>query len=280
MDLVQKVKNLVGFGKAEVKAEEKPPKNMNEVISRLPESFHKYMQKELPYRRASALVFIAIVLGMGTPLWYRTTQTYRAHFDTFSKDMTISLNIRINLAVTNDSLKEEVNSMTKVLLDKLADNEIKTPLKINWSIRNLGLRDLHSVENERIPKSNSLDVFVAIVSPQQWPHFSATNIYLGRGRWAAVLIDVPHLNSIVKRDLREKMQPWQIAALSPSQQKRLIWDSATLSMDYIIQVIHVHDNANSSVISSGNILQVMKVFAKRLEPVTHLQVCPLSSRAH
>ena len=77
------------------------------------------------------------------------------------------------------------------------------------------------------------------MSSSQWPHFSATNVYLGRHSWSylqwsnepeeklmnrlkelvtEVLVDVPHLNVIIKRDLKERMQPWQIATLPLSHQ--------------------------------------------------------------
>ncbi|PIO52550.1 hypothetical protein TELCIR_26144, partial [Teladorsagia circumcincta] len=138
---------------------------------------------------------------------------------------------------------------------------------------------LHSLENDRQLSSNSLEVYIAVVSPEQWTHFSAITVFLGRGRWAfvqytsekdklverlhtliwEVMVDVPHLNAIVKRDMRERMEPWQIAALSPSHQKRLVWDSAPLSMDYIVQVIHVHDNASPDALPSDNIMDVVEV---------------------
>ncbi|PIO60862.1 hypothetical protein TELCIR_17632 [Teladorsagia circumcincta] len=86
------------------------------------------------------------------------------------------------------------------------------------------------------------------------------------------MVDVPHLNAIVKRDMRERMEPWQIAALSPSHQKRLVWDSAPLSMNYIVQVIHVHDNASPDALPSENIMDVVEVFAKRLRNVTKIQL--------
>ncbi|VDM69682.1 unnamed protein product [Strongylus vulgaris] len=92
--IVHKIRSLIGFEKAEVKMEGSPPKDMSEIIARLPESFHKYMRDELPYRRAAAVVFIAIVLGMGTPLWYHTTQTYRAPFETFSVETAIPLSVK------------------------------------------------------------------------------------------------------------------------------------------------------------------------------------------
>ncbi|KAK6041364.1 hypothetical protein COOONC_21131 [Cooperia oncophora] len=77
---------LLGIDPAEIKpGEENPPKNMSEVIERLP---------ELPYRRAAALVFIIIVFGLGGPLWYHTTRTYRAPFDTFPEGQTISLSVQ------------------------------------------------------------------------------------------------------------------------------------------------------------------------------------------
>lgn len=47
-------------------------------------------------------------------------------------------------------------------------------------------RDLNYLESERISKSDSLEVCVAVVSPEQWSHFSATAVFLGRGRWTFI----------------------------------------------------------------------------------------------
>ncbi|KAK6747982.1 hypothetical protein RB195_000908 [Necator americanus] len=292
--LTCKIKNWLGFGRSKTKLEEEnPPKNMSELIERLPESFHKYMREELPYRRAAAIVFIAIVLGMGTPLWYHTTRTYRAPFETFSEEQVVPLSIQIRLVVTNESFITEINDVANAVLNKITEGQVKAPLDIHWTVLNQGVRDVGALESEHISKSDSLDVFVAVVPPEHWSHFSATVVFLSRGRWALVqytsdrtkleerlqsllwevMIDVPHLNSIVKRDLREKMQPWQIAALSPSHQKRLVWDSAPLSMNYIVQIIHVHDNASPLTVPSDNvIMEVVEVFARRLQHVTRLQI--------
>uniref|UniRef100_A0A7I4YKM2 GPI transamidase component PIG-S n=1 Tax=Haemonchus contortus TaxID=6289 RepID=A0A7I4YKM2_HAECO len=291
--LLCKIKTLLGFGHPELKpGEEKPPKNMNEVIERLPEDFKKYMQEERPYRRAAALAFIIIVFGLGGPLWYYSTRTYRAHFDTFPEEQTISLSVQIHLAVTNKTPESELGPLEQVILHHLQDGEVKSPLNIQWNILNEGLRDIHSLENDRIMSSESLEVYIAVVSPEQWTQFSAINVFLGRGRWAfvqytsekekllerlhtliwEVMVDVPHLNAIVKRDMRERMEPWQIAALSPSHQKRLVWDSVPLSMNYIVQVIHVHDNASPETFRPSNIMEVIGVFAKRLRNVTKIQL--------
>lgn len=291
--LLSKIKALVGIGHAETKpCEEIPPKNMTEVIDRLPESFHKYMREELPYRRAAALAFIVLVLGLGAPLWYRTTSTYRAPFDTFPKDQLIPLTIQVHLAVTNTSIESDLSSVVQLVLPKLQEGEVKSPLTIQWKILMDGVRDLHSLETDHSLSSDSLGVYIAFVPPEQWTHFSAVNVFLSRNRWIfvqytsdkeklvervqsliwEVLVDVPHLNAIVKRDMRERLQPWQIAALSPSHQKRLVWDSAPLSMNYIVQVIHVHDNASPATFQSDNLMQIIEVFAKRLRNVTHIEL--------
>ncbi|KAK6041363.1 hypothetical protein COOONC_21132 [Cooperia oncophora] len=165
--LLCKIKGLLGIDPAKIKpGEENPPKNMSEVIERLPD--------------------------------------YKA----------------------------------KMVLPHLNDVEVKSPLSIQWNFVTEGLRDLHSLENDRHLSSDALEVYIAVVSPEQWSHFSAISVFLGRGRWAfvqytsekeklvdrlqtliwEVMVDVPHLNTIVTRDMRERMEPWQIAALSPSHQ--------------------------------------------------------------
>ncbi|VDL77703.1 unnamed protein product [Nippostrongylus brasiliensis] len=222
--LIDKLKALRGLAEKKP-CEENLPKNMTEVINRLPESYHKHMQAELPYRRAAALVFIAIVLGLGTPLWYHTTRTYRAPFSIFPESQSVSLSITVRLVTTSSLLEKDMDAIAQSLLPKLVEGEVKPPLKIQWKVVNDG-----------------------------------------------VMIDIPHLNAIVKRDMRERLQPWQIAALSPSHQKRLVWDSAPLSMHYIVQVMHVYDNASPDVAQSKELLKVIEVFAKRLRNVTNIQI--------
>ncbi|WKY04510.1 hypothetical protein Q1695_005486 [Nippostrongylus brasiliensis] len=289
--LIDKLKTLLGLAEKKP-CEENLPKNMTEVINKLPESYHKYMRAELPYRRAAALVFIAIVLGLGTPLWYHTTRTYRAPFSIFPESQPVALSITVRLVTTSSLLEKNMDAIAQSLLPKLVEGEVKPPLKIQWKVVNGGVRDLVALEGDRSPPSNILDVHIAVVPAEQWIHFSAVTVYLGRGRWAFtqhtsdtngllerlqnlildVMIDIPHLNAIVKRDMRERLQPWQIAALSPSHQKRLVWDSAPLSMHYIVQVMHVYDNASPDVAQSKELLKVIEVFAKRLRNVTNIQL--------
>lgn len=272
--------------------EEIPPKNMTEVIQRLSESYRKYMREELPYRRAAALTFIVIVLGMGAPLWYHTTRTYRAPFIVFPKSQKVSFNVQIHVAIIGASLEPQLNSICHNLSLMLLEGEIKAPLEIRWEVLSQGVRELRTLENNRPEPSDSLAVYLAVVPPEKWPHFSAVSVFLSRGRWAflqytldsnklmerlqslvwEVMVDVPHMNEIVKRDIREKLQPWQIAALSPSHQKRLVWDSAPLSMNYILQVIHLHDNASPSVTYSKDIVNVLEVFIRRLQNITRIQL--------
>lgn len=142
------------------------------------------------------------------------------------------------------------------------------------------------------------DVHVALVPEKEWTTYSATRIQLGIGKWNFVqwpektdektkaasrvtelvwetLIDVPHLNSIVRRDLRQKMQPWQIAALPLSHQKRLVWDSAPLATTYHIQVIHLHENSEVSpelVKEQQKTSRALRKFAEKVRGVTDVQV--------
>ncbi|KHJ82917.1 hypothetical protein OESDEN_17388, partial [Oesophagostomum dentatum] len=174
--LLTKIKNLIGLSTTETKpGEEQPPKNMSEVIERLPESYLDYIDDEKPYRRAAAIVFIAIVLGMGTPLWYHTTRTYRAPFNTFPEEQMISLDIRVHLVVTNVSLVEEMNVLTEMMLEKFAENEVRTPLSISWSVHNERVKSLKSLDVRKDSKDDPLEVFLAVVSPDEWAYFSATN---------------------------------------------------------------------------------------------------------
>ncbi|CAP24309.2 Protein CBR-HPO-5 [Caenorhabditis briggsae] len=169
----------------------------------------------------------------------------------------------------------------------------------------------HSLKVEE--KEEFFDVFICLVSEkvklviskkhinfdfEDWKHYSATRVQLGIGKWNFVqwpekseekakassritelvsdtLIDVPHLNSIVRRDLRQKMQPWQIAALPLSHQKRLVWDSAPLATNYHIQVIHLHENTEiptESLEQQKRTAAALRKFAEKVQGVTRVDV--------
>uniref|UniRef100_A0A1I7XC29 Peroxisome biogenesis protein 2 n=1 Tax=Heterorhabditis bacteriophora TaxID=37862 RepID=A0A1I7XC29_HETBA len=179
------------------------------------------------------------------------------------------------------------------LIVKLNNEETVAPLIIEWSLNNTGLRDMKLLQLER-GCSEELDIHVALVPTSQWPHFSATNVQLGRGRWSfvqwtgkddqnkiltrlhsviwEVMVDVPHLNSIMRRGLRQKIQPWHIATLPQSHQKRLVWDSAPISMDYVVQIIFLHENGAQPGWCGKQTVETVWRFGDKLKNVTQLHV--------
>ncbi|EFP04796.1 hypothetical protein CRE_29996 [Caenorhabditis remanei] len=266
------------------------------------ESFIKYVQSERPYKLAAAFFFVILVFFIGIPMWYLTTSTYRAPFPTFPSNRSITVSTRINFAITSDLLVEDVEKLMKELETNMTTKEVVSPLEFQWTTKYLGVRNFeqleqdHSVDVEE--DKEFFEVFVALVPEKDWTHYSATRVQLGIGKWnfiqwpvkteekqkassrvtelvSETLIDIPHLNSIVRRDLRQKMQPWQIAALPLSHQKRLVWDSAPLATSYHIQVIHLHENteiSKESLKKQEITTKALRKFAEKVKGVTRVEV--------
>ncbi|VDN02852.1 unnamed protein product [Thelazia callipaeda] len=247
-------------------------------------------REELPYRRISALSFIAIMLIFGVPLWWQTTSTYRAPFHTFSVDDRILVPIHISVASSHSSLKFHVDRSMVLLLNNL----YKLPeidhihFVYKWNHKNVDY-----LEITPRTKGDKLDIFgmhVAIVNETAWP-YSGYTIYFGnlwtfvlnsedetelaQRMFAAItnfLLDINHLSAIVRRDLRRRIQTQDIDALSPSQQKRLIWDSVALNAQYIVHVIFLHagyKESNGHHWAERVVLNARR-FAMKLAEVTEL----------
>lgn len=265
-------------------------------------SFIKYVQSERPYKFAAAFFFVILVFFIGIPMWHFTTSTYRAPFPTFPSNRSITVPIRINFALTSEILVEDVENLMKELETNMTTKAIVSPLEFQWTTKYLGVRNFDQLEQDHSvvveEDKEFFDVFVTLVPEKDWTHYSATRIQLGIGKWnfiqwpvkteeklkafsrvtelvSETLIDIPHLNSIVRRDLRQKMQPWQIAALPLSHQKRLVWDSAPLATSYHIQVIHLHENTEISKESLKHqeiTTKALRKFAEKVKGVTRVEV--------
>lgn len=278
--------------------EKKPEDEGGEIT----DSFIKYVRSERPYKLAASLSFIVLVFLIGMPMWYLTTSTYRAPFSTFSSNRSIIVPVRINFAITADSLTQDVKKVMSELELNMTTKEVVAPLSFKWTTRLMGVQTFKELDQDHSLKLEEddeyFDVFVAFIPDKDWDHYSATRIQLGVGKWNFVqwptkseekakassrvtelvsetLIDVPHLNSIVRRDLRQKMQPWQIAALPLSHQKRLVWDSAPLATSYHIQVIHLHDNtvvSTESLEQQKQTAKALRKFSEKVRGVTRVEV--------
>ncbi|CAD6196804.1 unnamed protein product [Caenorhabditis auriculariae] len=271
----------------------------------LPQAFIDFVRKERPFKIAASVAFILYTFFFFVPLMFHATSVYRAPFPNVSPNHTINLPIRVILATTDPALVPVVKDLLISLEADLSKIDVVYPLQIDWITEFGGLRDYEDFESNRDilnSSSSTFDVHVAIVEKKrsgQWKHFSATNVQLGVGKWsfvqwladseegaskaafrvselvADILLDVPHLNSIVRRDLRERMAPWQIATLPLSHQKRLVWDSAPLAMNYHVQVIHVHDNVAPTpeeLELQRKTPKALRIFGKMVERVTNVEV--------
>lgn len=296
---------------------EDPPKNLKQKITdfllgtqkgeeeecgEITESFIKYVRLERPYKLAASFSFIILVFLIGVPMWYYTTSTYRADFPTFHSNRSITVPVRVNIAVTSSELIRDIEHFMKDLEINLTIKEVVLPLKFEWTTHFVGEKTYEQLEQDhsmQVEDSKEFfDVFSVFVPEKDWTHYSATRIQLGIGKWnfiqwptkaderqkaasritelvSETLIDIPHLNSIVRRDLRQKMQPWQIAALPLSHQKRLVWDSAPLATSYHIQVIHLHENSEISIDSlkqQEKTAKALRKFGERVKGITRVEV--------
>ncbi|CAB3406333.1 unnamed protein product [Caenorhabditis bovis] len=283
-------KRLLDFllGREEQKEEE-------EEIS---ESFKRFVKAERRFKLAATCAFLFVVFVVGTPMWYYTTTVYRAPFPTLSPNRSLTVPVKIILASTSDELSPLISDLMVQIRQNLSEKEVKSPLEFDFAIESIGTRRFDELENDHDLQVNTehFVVRIALVPSKEWSDFSATKVRLGIGRWNFVqwsndeaskcssrttdliweiLIDGPHLNSIVKRDLRERMPPWQIATLPLSHQKRLVWDSAPLATDYHIQVIHVHENSSPTtepLDAQKKTADALRRFGRLVAPVTRVQV--------
>ncbi|VDM26967.1 unnamed protein product [Toxocara canis] len=142
---------------------------------------------------------------------------------------------------------------------------------------------------------------IALVSEEEWS-FMGRVIHFSSGGWTFVktssdekkvtgrvltaitdvLVDMAHLSVIIRRDLKKRMKPVEVAVLPPSQQallmrifqKRLVWDSAAQSAHYIVQMIFAHAGFNVSDDSyePTQVLTDVRRFAAKISGITHLRV--------
>uniref|UniRef100_A0A1I7TDA3 GPI transamidase component PIG-S n=1 Tax=Caenorhabditis tropicalis TaxID=1561998 RepID=A0A1I7TDA3_9PELO len=273
-----------------------------EETGEITESFIKYVRSERTYKLAASMSFVVLVFLIGLPMWYYTTSTYRADFPTFPPNRSITVPVRVNFAVTSPKVSPDIKRIMEEFKLNMTAKEIVAPLHFEWSTRFIGEKSFELLEQDHSVKVTDnkefFDVFVALVPEKDWKHYSATRIQLGIGKWnfiqwptkeedkqksssriteliSETLIDIPHLNSIVRRDLRQKMQPWQIAALPLSHQKRLVWDSAPLATTYHIQVIHLHENGEitqESLKQMEKTTKALRKFSEKVEGVTKVEV--------
>ncbi|VDK88552.1 unnamed protein product [Litomosoides sigmodontis] len=245
---------------------------------------------ELPFRRISALAFIVIVLIFGVPLWWQTTSTHRVPFRTFSSDQEITLPVYISIASSYSSMKSHVDSAITLLLNELSELPEIDRLNFIFKLNHEDMDTSRSTSKTNTEKDNFFEVHVAIINETAWPYSGYTTYFddqwtfilnceneskLAQRMFAAitdVLLDTSHLSTIVKRDLRQRMQSSEIVSLSPSQQKRLIWDSVALSARYIVQVIFLHagHDESSEHYTAENIILHTRRFAAKLAEVSDL----------
>ncbi|CAJ0570201.1 unnamed protein product, partial [Mesorhabditis spiculigera] len=272
--------------------EEPAPKDVQELIDRLPPAYHEFRKQEDPYKLATTLIFIVLTVIFGTAAW-KAMQVPRAEMANLEDNVRkIDLEITVHLVPTSAQLIDRLAKIEEQTIQRLNEIDPPTTLNIRWNTRIHGIRSLDQLQGT---KERSLDIHLALVDPADWTHFSANHAYMTCSQWTLiqvgddlektgqrigslvweVLIDMPHLEAIVKRDQREQMNAWQIAALPLSHQKRLVWDSAALSQNYIVQIIFLHQNAaaDEELLQKAKKTQEYVVrFANAIKNVTSLTV--------
>uniref|UniRef100_A0A915PX87 GPI transamidase component PIG-S n=1 Tax=Setaria digitata TaxID=48799 RepID=A0A915PX87_9BILA len=245
---------------------------------------------ELPFRRISALAFVVIMLIFGLPLWWQTTSTYRMPFRTFSVGQQITLPVYISIASSYSSMKSHVSRATALLMNSLSELPEIGRVRLIFKVNHEDMDEWKTISRANTEKSNLFGIYVAIINESAWPYSGYTS-YFGN-LWtfilnsedesklaqrmhsaiADVLLDISYLSVIVRRDLKQHMQLQEVAALSSSQQKRLIWDSVAPSACYIVQVIFLHAgyNESSENYSVKNVVLNARRFARKLAEVSDL----------
>ncbi|CAI5447884.1 unnamed protein product [Caenorhabditis angaria] len=259
------------------------------------EEFKTHIYNERPFKFVAVFSFFILVFGIGLPLWTYTTSTYRANFKIPPANRTFSIPIHVRFLISENqkSLQNELKSTILEIETSLALKESTDPMNFEFSTEVLIVK----AENEEDFEKFDDGLNIAIIPAENWKDFSATKIKLGKkythfaqfdgdlSKFSSriieliwdVLIDIPHLNSIIKRDLRQKMKPWQIAALPLSHQKRLVWDSTPIQMEYHVQIIHLYDNFGTSQNKNTKenkfeTAKTLRQFAKHAERITNIEV--------
>ncbi|GMT24223.1 hypothetical protein PFISCL1PPCAC_15520, partial [Pristionchus fissidentatus] len=255
----------------ERKEEGEKRRTLNEIKESRTVTFTEYAKSEYHFRILSSLYIFSIVVIVGIIAYNRTIVTFREQFPTGEDETSTYLSIRVFLVPTSDSVYGRSERVREHVDKSFLSVQQPALITIAGRVEILYNRSLASLDlNSHPSPSSSLDFFIALVPSNDWPHFSATSILLTTGKWILVqvrenedeskllermdelifeiLIGIPHLDLIAKRDRRERLQPWQISAMSPDHQKRLTWDCTGLSPSYSLRVIHLH----SSCLSPGS----------------------------
>lgn len=249
-------------------------------------------QVELLYRQISSLSFIVIILVFGIPLWWQTTSTYRVPFQVFPTDQQINLPIHITIASSHSSMKAHIDRTTTQLLNKLSDLPEIERLHMLFRISHENMDNWKDNPNAKKEDNGLFGIHIAVLDATAWSHPGYTTflsdqwtyvLYCGdeeklAQRMLSVIVDIfldtTHLSTVVRRDLKQRMKPREVAALSSSQRKRLIWDSAALSSRYIVQLIFVHTGHNESNenYSAESVVLNARRFARKLGKVSDLSI--------
>ncbi|GMS95792.1 hypothetical protein PENTCL1PPCAC_17967 [Pristionchus entomophagus] len=279
------------------KKEGEKQRTLNEIRDARSSDYKAYSKGEVPFRILSSLYIFSLVVICGVIAYEKTVVTYRAPFPSGEEKTNISVSIEVSIVVTDSSLDGMGEEVKKYLDNSFARRQQPLPVTIEGIVNDVKKRSFSSLLSDIYPPSppsppSSLDIFIALIPSKEWTHFSATSVLLTKGKWALVqiregedpskilaridtlifdvLIGIPHLDLIVKRDARERIEPWVIATMTPEHQKRLTWDCNALSSSYSLRLVHVH----SSFLSTINpiLLPSLNRFASLLKDITTLNI--------
>uniref|UniRef100_A0A0N5AUJ9 GPI transamidase component PIG-S n=1 Tax=Syphacia muris TaxID=451379 RepID=A0A0N5AUJ9_9BILA len=252
--------------------------------------------RELPYRQASSFIFILIILIFGIPLWWHTTSTYRVSFSNFSPNQRMKIPIFIKIGILRGIANSSFALAADSLVEVLEDLPRIERLDLAYSTEVFFL-DAEDDMQTVVADENKFNIYLVLVDDGRWRYGS--NVMYFNAKWsvlkvdnnseivlqrmqnavADVLLDIGHLATIIRRDLKKPLSPLEIAALPLNQQKRLIWDSAALSAKYIIQIIVVHTDEEvfkESIFEADEELRdaVLNIrrFAAKISGITDLKI--------
>ncbi|VDK49249.1 unnamed protein product [Anisakis simplex] len=249
-------------------------------------------RKEERYRHLSALSFIVVMIVFGIPLWWHTTSTYRVPFRNFKPQQKIILPVSISnydFTCWNCSSQSYLEPISDFLSSELQTLSQVDPLNLTFNIHR---RILDSPNDLSSPESDQQFVIPIVFVPENEWTFLGRSVHLSNDKWTFVkvtaadnrkvilniindiLIDNAHLSAIINRELKRRLHPHEVATLPANQQKRLIWDSAAQSADYIVQLIFAHASSTGSndALKPSEIVRDIRRLAAKLNGITNLRI--------
>ncbi|MFH4977265.1 hypothetical protein AB6A40_003974 [Gnathostoma spinigerum] len=258
------------------------------------------VRREMPFRVIAATSFLFFMIVVGLPLWWKTTSTYRARFQKLLYMEPIIIPVSINLIhfqedlmVTGSPIPSAEYLKEFYLANASKYNLNIEPFEVSYNIAQHTLGNMSELEASvrKWSEETNFAVNIAVVGPSlSLPELDGYWIYLDSKLTAFlkyvedeekmienlvmvqtdVLMDFRQLHGIIRRNQKKPVEPWKTPNLSPSEQKRLAWNSPALGSHCNVHLyfIHTHDDGWYSMEQYSAIrLNVMR-FVQKIHDIT------------